>query len=62
MHGNRLKLSPTLFYKTWQNQRNFLFKNSGTKVDSKKYLLVVTFFNMNDYKNAKTKSKCLMVF
>ena len=36
MHGNRLKLSPTLNNKTWQNKRNFLFKNSGTKVDLKK--------------------------
>lgn len=36
MHGNRLKLSPTLNNKTGQNKRNFLFKNSGTKVDLKK--------------------------
>lgn len=60
MHGNRLKLSPTLNNKTGQNKRNFLFKNSGTKVDFKKNLLVVPFFNMNDYKNAKTKSKCFL--
>lgn len=60
MHGNRLKLSPTLNNKTWQNKRNFLFKNSGTKVDLKKNLLVVPFFNMNDYRNAKTKSKCCL--
>lgn len=60
MHGNRLKLSPTLNNKTGQNKRNFLFKNSGTKVDLKKNLLVVPFFNMNDYKNAETKSKCFL--
>ena len=33
MHGNILKLSPTLNDKTWQNQRNFLFQNLVTKVD-----------------------------
>lgn len=59
MHGNRLKLSPTLNNKTWQNKK-LSFQKFRYKSGFKKNLLVVPFFNMNDYKNAKTKSKCFL--